>query len=93
MTSCFVHRATSDDGSNLAEETGIRMLVHYDHEEVGSDSAQGAGLSMTEDAMRRVCRALGGDDVEGAAERSRRKSFIVSLSFYIFVCNPHGRLC
>ena len=25
---------------------------------------------MTEDAMRRVCRALGGDDVEGAAERS-----------------------
>lgn len=85
MTSCFVHRATSDDGSNLAEETGIRMLVHYDHEEVGSDSAQGAGSSMTEDAMRRVCRALGGDDVEGAAERSRRKSFIVSL-FFLHLC-------
>ena len=34
------------------------MLVHYDHEEVGADSAQGAGSSMTEDALRRVTRAL-----------------------------------
>ena len=83
LASCYASLAalidaTDDETSTLADETGIRMLVHYDHEEVGSDSAQGAGSSMTEDAMRRVCRALGGDDVEGACERSRRKSFIVS---------------
>lgn len=69
-----------DSPGSLAHETGVRMLVHYDHEEVGSDSAQGAGSSMTEDAMRRVCSSLcrGRDEIEGVAERSRRKSFIVS---------------
>ena len=70
LTAALV-KSTGDE-SSLSEETGVRMLVHYDHEEVGSDSAQGAGSSMTEDAMRRVSMALGGDAVEGGAERSRR---------------------
>ena len=60
------------DKSSLSEETGVRMRVHYDLEEVGSDSAQGAGASMTEDAMRRVSMALGGVAVDVGAERSRR---------------------
>ena len=46
--------ASSDE--SLEDETAIRMIAHYDHEEVGSDSAQGAGSSMTEDALRRVVR-------------------------------------
>jgi len=84
LASCFASLramvATSSDAS-LAEETGVRMMVHFDHEEVGSDSAQGAGSSMTEDAMRRITGALtagAGPAEEGAEERSRRASFCVS---------------
>lgn len=83
LASCYtslraIVTASSED--SLRNETGVRMMVHYDHEEVGSDSAQGAGSSMTEDAMRRISAALGNliANVEGADERSRRASFCVS---------------
>ena len=88
---CALIRASSD--ASLEDEHLTRMLVHYDHEEVGSDSAQGAGSSMTEDALRRVTRALarsaasaendetGANDKTGLDDldaRARRASFVVS---------------
>jgi aspartyl aminopeptidase len=45
--------ATSSDRS-LEEEPGIRMVALFDHEECGSNSAQGAGSPVVLDAMSRI---------------------------------------
>jgi aspartyl aminopeptidase len=64
---------------SLENETLTRMMVHYDHEEVGSDSAQGAGSAMTTDALRRITKALSQCDAStDLDERSRRESLLVS---------------
>ncbi|MEE9393895.1 MAG: M18 family aminopeptidase [Planctomycetota bacterium] len=53
-----------------------RMLVFYDHEEVGSSSAQGAASSFLADVMRRVtCVQGGGTEAEC---RARAKTFHLS---------------
>lgn len=47
--------------SSLQEETGIRMVALFDHEEVGSDSAQGAGSPVTLDALSRITNSFSSD--------------------------------
>lgn len=65
------------DTASLAEETGVRAIALFDHEEVGSDSAQGAGSPVMRDTIKRVARVLAGSE-EGAVERAMRNSFLVS---------------
>jgi aspartyl aminopeptidase len=65
------------DEAALAQETGVRMVAHFDHEEVGSASAHGAGSPCMLDAIRRVAAALARGQ-EGAVERALRASFLVS---------------
>lgn len=45
--------ATSSE-SALEDETGVRMVALFDHEEVGSNSAQGAGSPVMLDALSRI---------------------------------------
>lgn len=53
-----------------------RVVVLYDHEEVGSRSAHGAAGSFLEDTLRRVANAVGGD--ADAMERAASRSWLVS---------------
>ncbi|XP_072020761.1 aspartyl aminopeptidase-like [Amphiura filiformis] len=62
------------DTDGLKNDTNIRMILLFDNEEVGSESAQGAGSSLTEWIMRRIC--AGSNPV--AFEEAVSKSYLVS---------------
>ncbi|KAH9303341.1 hypothetical protein KI387_014924, partial [Taxus chinensis] len=69
--------ATASEGS-LQDETGVRMVALFDHEEVGSNSAQGAGSPVMLDALSRVTSSLSASDSKVSLEKVIQKSFLVS---------------
>lgn len=80
MCYCATEGLIETDHS-LADETGIRMVALYDHEEVGSGSAYGARSPITIDVLRRVTRAsceATGENGTDALERCVVNSFLVS---------------
>ena len=68
--------STAADGS-LDREPGVRAVALFDHEEVGSASATGAGGPLMRDTIVRVTRALAGGQAD-ATERALQRSFLVS---------------
>lgn len=52
--------ATSSE-SSLEDETAVSMVALFDHEEVGSDSAQGAGSPVMLNALSRITNSFGSD--------------------------------
>ena len=69
--------SSTPDENSLADESCIRMVCGYDHEEVGSRSHQGAMGTITKDAIRRVTMALTQNNVE-APERATQASLLIS---------------
>ncbi|KAK2442483.1 putative aspartyl aminopeptidase [Trifolium repens] len=67
--------ATSSD-SSLEEEPGIRMVALFDHEECGSNSAQGAGSPVVLDAMSRITEFFSPNSK--LLEKAVQRSFLVS---------------
>ncbi|KAI4342507.1 hypothetical protein MLD38_027129 [Melastoma candidum] len=67
--------ATSSS-SSLDEEAGVRMVALFDHEEVGSDSAQGAGSPVMFDALSRITDCFSSDS--RITQKAIQKSFLVS---------------
>jgi aspartyl aminopeptidase len=82
LVSCYTSlraliETTTDEA--LKDASGIRMIMHFDHEEVGSESSSGAAGAMTTDSVRRITAALNPQNtIEGLDERTRRASFCVS---------------
>lgn len=54
--------ATSAHGS-LDQESGVRMVALFDHEEVGSNSAQGAASPAMFDALSRITQSFSSDSM------------------------------
>ncbi|CAI5525871.1 unnamed protein product, partial [Closterium sp. Naga37s-1] len=73
--------AGESESESEEAEGGVSMVLLFDNEECGSDSAQGAGSPLLLDAIRRVNAATGtaaASPSEGVVERSLQKSFVVS---------------
>lgn len=68
--------STSADGS-LDDESGVRMVALFDHEEVGSNSAQGAGSPAMLDALSRITKSFNPSDSK-LLEKAIQRSFLVS---------------
>lgn len=71
----LIDTTKADDA--LAEEAAIRAVALFDHEEVGSSSATGAGGPVMRDTITRAARALGGG-ARDVVERALQRSFLVS---------------
>ena len=73
--------ATPDGDARLAAEPSVKAVALFDHEEVGSASAQGAGGPVMRDTIFRAERALArapSPDADAAVVRSLQSSFLVS---------------
>eukprot|EP01006_Ploeotia_vitrea_P016955 TRINITY_DN47905_c0_g1_i1.p1 TRINITY_DN47905_c0_g1~~TRINITY_DN47905_c0_g1_i1.p1 ORF type:complete len:482 (+),score=286.86 TRINITY_DN47905_c0_g1_i1:102-1547(+) len=68
---CLQALLTSLEDGSLANDSSIRVFAAFDHEEVGSVSAQGAASNMMRTVLRRIC---GGD-----YDSSIRRSMVVSV--------------
>ncbi|KAJ1686164.1 hypothetical protein LUZ63_017554 [Rhynchospora breviuscula] len=68
--------STSVEGS-LDDEPSVRMVALFDHEEVGSDSAQGAGSPVMIDALSRITHFFSPSGTK-VLEKAIQRSFLVS---------------
>lgn len=85
LMSCFCSlQALFNTEDSLNEDNDIRVVALFDHEEVGSDSCQGAGSAWMNDIFVRLTKLLGNTDENSnatpvdALEMAKAKSFLIS---------------
>jgi aspartyl aminopeptidase len=61
---------------DLSQDTGVSMLACFDHEEIGSESAQGAGSPVMEEGISRVLGCF--DTSDEIMKITKRNSFLIS---------------
>lgn len=83
LASCFIaiealveHAA---DENAFADDPDVSLIALFDHEEVGSQSAVGAGSPLMIDSVRRITTAMsGGTFSEELINAASRRSFVLS---------------
>jgi Aminopeptidase I zinc metalloprotease (M18) len=75
--------STSGEGS-LDDESSVRMVALFDHEEVGSDSAQGAGSPAMLDALSRITNFFSPSGTKVIVENNFGMNVDYSPQFSIF---------
>lgn len=84
-TTCSSEERQTDDNTNIQSNTfkdssDVSVAVFFDHEEVGSTSAQGAGSPVMADSVSRISTALnGGVTNPDFYNACIRKSFVLSI--------------
>ena len=61
---CAFESLTEYSNSNSPYDQDVSLVVAFDHEEVGSVSAQGAGSPVMQDAVQRISAALNGGTID-----------------------------
>jgi aspartyl aminopeptidase len=77
-----------EDGSSLENESGIRLAALFDHEEIGSRSAQGADSNLLEAVMARLASTVATTSTSSATHSSHYETF--TKSFLISADMAHG---
>ena len=84
LASCFLSlRGLIDHASSadrLENDNDISMIAMFDHEEVGSSSATGAGSPIVGEAVKKISHMLGaGEDSPLMYDAAIQKSFVLSV--------------
>lgn len=77
---CATH-ALIERAENVTEESTVEMIILYDHEEIGSASAQGAAGTLCNDALRRIFINIAKEDLTGEL----LESYQIALQKSLFV--------
>jgi aspartyl aminopeptidase len=83
LASCYLSlRGLIDHVTNegLENDADISMIAMFDHEEVGSSSATGAGSPIVGEAVRKISHVLGaGEDSPMVYDKAIQRSFVLSV--------------
>ncbi|KAF4554025.1 Aspartyl aminopeptidase-like protein [Elsinoe fawcettii] len=83
MTYCAIQgliNSTGPNGKSLDTETTIRLAAGFDHEEIGSTSAQGADSNVLPSVLRRLSCLPASSDAQSDASYDRANSDTTDLS-------------
>lgn len=86
LTSCFtsLHALTLAADTNVDGETGIRLMACFDHEEVGSSSAQGADSNFLPNVLERLS-LLKGDPSSDVSDTLTKSHILETLAKSFFM--------